>query len=127
METSIQDNKLSILLDQQLYSKEVLSKCFYWYGGEYDMSINIADKSRYRVTLVPKQDGREEAANFQQLISNISRSLADYQLREILDKETHHIRNLLVAKAFAYYEEEEEDPDTEVSDPVGFSPLSVKP
>lgn len=125
METSVQENKLSMLLHRELYSKEVLAKCFYWYGGEYDVSIDITDTNHYCVNLVAKQGSRGEAVDFQQLISNISRSLADYQLREILEKETRHIRNLLVAKAFAYYEEEDEDPGTEISDPVGFDPLSL--
>ena len=125
METKIEGNKLSIFLDRELYSKEVLSKCFYWYGGVYDVSVKISDATRYCVTLLPIQDNEEEPYNFQQLISNISRSLSDYQLRDIVNQETQHIRNLLVAKAFAYYEEEDEDPGTEISDPVGFDPLSL--
>lgn len=124
METNVNGNVLSIFLDKEVYSKEVISKCFYWYGGTYDIAIQWED-GRYAVTLTPLIDGQMDIGEIKQLISKVKRDLSEYQLREIVDKETYHIRNLLVAKAFAYYEEEDENPDTEISDPVGFHPLNL--
>jgi len=124
METTINDNKLTVFLDQELYSKEVLFKSFYWYGSEYEVSIGIADEKCYCVTLIGKADTTQAEASWDALIARIKQDLANYQLREILEKETREVRNLLIAKAFAYYEDEE-DPDTEISDPVGFNPLSL--
>ena len=57
-------------------------------------------------------------------IEKIKQDLLDFKLRDIINKETRIIRELLIAKAFANYDDEE-DPTTDISDPVGFSPKSI--
>lgn len=51
--------------------------------------------------------------------------MIDFKLRDIVSKETKTIRELIIAKAFAYYEEDQ-SPDTEISDPVGFNPENIE-
>lgn len=58
-----------------------------------------------------------------QLISRIKQDLIDFRLREIVSRETATIRELLIAKAFAHYEDIE--PVTAISDPVGFDPSEI--
>ena len=49
------------------------------------------------------------------------RDLIDFKLRDIVTKETQTIRELITAKAFAYFDLDD-NPATEISDPVGFNP-----
>ena len=46
----------------------------------------------------------------------------DFEVRNIVTKETKNVRDLLIAKAFASTDEYESEPPGEISDPVGFKP-----
>ena len=52
----------------------------------------------------------------------LTRDLIDFNLRDIVTKETQNVRDLLIAKAFSHGEFYEV-PVGEVSDPVGYTPL----
>ncbi|RYE57212.1 MAG: His-Xaa-Ser system protein HxsD [Sphingobacteriales bacterium] len=97
-----------------------LYKCFYWYGGNFDVVISHPNTQQYQIELSPKF----ESPDFNETISKVKRDLIDFKLRNIVTKETQTIRELIVAKAFANYDDEE-NPSTELADPVGFDPLSI--
>ena len=111
------DNGFHFSLEEALYNESVLYKCFYWYGAEYDVSIT-KQKETYHIGLISKTD---MGINHDALEKKIKQDLIDFKLRDIVAKETKNIRELLTAKAFAHFESEE-NPSTEVSDPVGFNP-----
>ena len=121
MDFEIISNKLNIRLDKSIYNEDVLHKCFYWYGGNYSVSISSFSESEFKVLITPKTEGIQ----LETIIDKIQQDLIDFKLRDIVTKETQTIRELIVAKAFAYYELEE-NPTTEVSDPVGFDPNNIK-
>ena len=52
----------------------------------------------------------------------LTRDLIDFNLRDIVTKETQNVRDLLIAKAFSHGEFDEVQVG-EVSDPVGYMPL----
>lgn len=116
MDYNILNGTLTIRLNHELYSESVLYQCFYWYSKDFDVSIS-KDASNYLVSIVKKNDvGLDEL-----LISRIKQDLIDFKLRDIVRLETQTIRELITAKAFAYYDTDI-NPTTEVSDPVGFNP-----
>jgi len=114
---SYKDGTLVFDLEKSIYSEDILYKCFYWYGN--DFTVNIVDKvDKFEVSI--KFNDQKEI-DFQKLTQRIKQDLIDFKLRDIVTKETKNIRELIVAKAFAYYQIEE-NPTTEISDPVGFNP-----
>lgn len=121
MEIEITERGICITSEKSLISKEALYKCFYWYGNRYEVVISDHSATEYQVILTPFQ-GINTA---DEVTKRIKRDLLDFALRDIVTKETQSIRELLVAKAFAYYDTDHY-PSASVSDPVGFDPLMIK-
>ena len=116
------ENKLILNIDKGLYSSDVLHKCFYWYGNRFIIDINVLNDKYFEIVLT-KTESIEE--NWDLLTAKIKRDLVDFKLRDIVTKETQNVRDLIIAKAFAYYDIETENKITEVSDPVGFNPSEI--
>lgn len=111
-------NKIVVYADKRIYSKSVILKCLYWYGGQFHTNLTLEDESTFKIVLEPLHETQDnfELIAFQQ---KLERDLVDFHLREIVAKETKNVRDLLIAKAFAHAEELME-PLGEISDPVGF-------
>jgi His-Xaa-Ser system protein HxsD len=112
------DASFEVLLDAQIYNVDTVHKCFYWYSNLYFVEIEFVDSITTKVLLTPKN---EDIIDFHSLSGKIRNDMIDFKLRDIVTKETMNVRDLLIAKAFAYYETEN-NPTTDVSDPVGFNP-----
>lgn len=119
MKSQLLNNELIIYIEKTLYNVETLYKCFYWYGEMYDVDISEENLS-YKIRIMTKNK-EEQLREIPSLLSKIKRDLIDFKLRDIVSKETKTIRELIVAKAFAYYDLNE-NPQTEISDPIGFNP-----
>ena len=124
MEIQENNNGLIVIVDSEIYNIDVLHKCFYWYGGIYDVDINKHENKQLQIRLLPKNK-QIFSENSGALIEKIKKDLIDFKLRDIVTKETKTIRELIVAKAFAYYGLGD-NPITDVSDPVGFNPEHIK-
>jgi hypothetical protein len=46
--------------------------------------------------------------------------MIDFKTRQIIQHETRDIKNILIAKAFSSFEEFDQQPKGEISDPLGF-------
>ncbi|SEO13942.1 His-Xaa-Ser system protein HxsD [bacterium A37T11] len=121
MEIKTYPTSIDFYPQKSIYTQEVLFKCLYWYGGDYEVEVIDHDASCYCIRFQNLPSDTDQPT----LISNLKRDLHDYKLRDIVQQETQNIRDLLVAKAFAFEDPDEIIPDTEISDPVGFDPLSV--
>ena len=117
MEFKIENDELLLTVEKSVYNIDILYKCFYWYGANFDVSISDFSRQSYAIKLIPKNCG----TNLDEIVSRVKRDLVDFKLRDIVTKETQVIRELIIAKAFAYYEDTT-NPLTEISDPVGFEP-----
>jgi len=123
MNILVNEGSLRLVIDGKLYNDRVLHKCFYWYSSDYSIDISTENTSFYRVTLTPNNKHTHD--EWEHVIQKIKRDLTDFKLRDIVSQETQTIRELIVAKAFAYYELQE-TPQTPISDPVGFNPENVQ-
>jgi len=123
MEFRIVDSQLQVNVDASIYDIDVLHKCFYWYGGNFSVDISSTTDG-YLVRLAPtgKQSIEE---SFDDLCEKIKLDLIDFKLRDIVTKETQTVRELITAKAFAYYDTDA-NPTSVISDPVGFTPESIQ-
>ena len=85
---------MTITIDHKIYSDACISKIAYWLTSQFVVSRSI-DGDLETMTISGIIDDEE------QLRMLISQQLNDYKLREIVEKETHDIRTILYAKAFA--------------------------
>jgi len=116
----IKDNEIIVFADASLYSKDSIFKCLYWYGDKFHTNISFADSSTYRISIKPMSSTQLSPNELERLLLKLERDLIDFNLRDIVTKETQNIRDLLIAKAFSNGEFDELPPG-DASDPVGFN------
>lgn len=122
-ENKIIEGKIVLELDSNVYSREVIFKCLYWYSATFRVNVELVEGLTFEVALRPLPVISMEIDDLENYLYRIERDLVDYNLREIVDSETRNIRDLIVAKAFSNHDEELPPPG-EISDPVGFNPES---
>lgn len=115
-----EDNRIIVFLNASLYSKDSIFKCLYWYSDEFKISISFENKDTYKIILNAKSEVSLSAERMSKTLDNLERDFIDFNLRDIVTKETQTIRELLTAKAFSSGEFDELPPG-EISDPVGFN------
>jgi His-Xaa-Ser system protein HxsD len=117
----IKDDEIQVFADSNIFSKDSIFKCLYWFGDKFHTSVAFADSQTYCISLKPLSTAGIKLDEFELYQQKLERDLIDFQLRETISKETQNIRDLLVAKAFSNGEFDE-DPPGNVSDPIGFNP-----
>ena len=105
-------NKISIYLNKEIYSLDALFKCIYWYGDKWSVIVDEDESSsHFVISISPKSSefffDELRAKIFTDKFLN---DINDFQLRDVITKETKNIRDLLVAKAFSTGEFDEEPP-----------------
>jgi His-Xaa-Ser system protein HxsD len=118
---AIRDNEIVVFADTSLFSKDAVFKCLYWYGDKFHTNISFEDSKTFKISITPQSNANIKADELELYQQKLERDLIDFNLRDIVTKETQNIRDLLIAKAFSNGEFDEE-PIGEVSDPVGFNP-----
>lgn len=113
--------EITVIADSSIFSKEAVLKCLYWYGDKYHTNVALTPDGSYSIKIRAAAKVSDE--EFSLLRQKLERDLVDFQLRDTISKETHNIRELLVAKAFSNGEFDQEPPG-DVSDPVGYDPNS---
>jgi His-Xaa-Ser system protein HxsD len=121
----IEDNEIIVFADISLYSKDSIFKCLYWYGDKFHTNVSFANNNTYKVSIKPMADNLISSEEADKLLQKLERDLIDFNLRDIVTKETKNIRDLLIAKAFSNGEFDEIPPG-ELSDPVGFNVNDLK-
>lgn len=125
IKSQILDNEITIFLDNTIYSKDSIFKCLYWYGNNYHTSFSNFDSETFQVSIKPMSQTKLSESEKEELLMKFNRDIVDFNLRDIVTKETMNIRDLLVAKAFSTGEFDEQ-PFGDISDPVGFNPDLIK-
>jgi His-Xaa-Ser system protein HxsD len=124
-QNEIKDNEIIVFADTSLYSKDSIFKCLYWYGDKFHTNVSFADSNTYRVSVKPVSTNHLSQQEQENLLLKLERDLVDFNLRDIVTKETQNVRDLLIAKAFSNGEFDELPPG-DVSDPVGFNVNQLK-
>ena len=118
----IQNGEIIASVDGTLYSSTTVFNCMYWFGDKFHINVQQESGHDYVITLKPMPNANIPEGELPYYLQKLERDLVDFHLRDIVNKETGSIRELLVAKAFSNGEYDEAPPG-EVSDPVGFAPL----
>lgn len=119
------DNGIVVYADSSLYSKDSIFKCLYWYGDKFRTSVTLENERFYKISLESAEKGKYSINELNEYMIKLERDLIDFNLRDIVTKETKNIRELLTAKAFSNGEYDELPPG-EISDPVGFNENDIK-
>lgn len=122
MKILLKNNILNLTVDAEIYPEAVLFKCLYWYTNTFDVDITKANPLQYKISLSPLH--KSGPIDWEIIVAKLKRDLVDFKLRQCITDETKTVRELIIAKAFAYYDHETM-PASEISDPVGFDPQSV--
>ena len=120
----LREGEILAFADAELFSREAIFKCLYWYGDKFHTSVILADDKTYCISLKALGSAGISEEDLPGYLQKLERDLIDFQLRDMISKETGNVRDLLIAKAFSNGEFDEEPPG-EVSDPVGFNPNAL--
>ena len=124
-ENSADSNEIIAYAPISLYSKDSIFKCVYWYGDKYNVKVSLIEVSAFKISLRPLNGEEFPSNKSKDILQKLERDLIDFNLRDIVTKETQNIRDLLIAKAFSNGELDEMPPG-ELSDPVGFDVNEIK-
>jgi His-Xaa-Ser system protein HxsD len=119
----IENNRIVVFVSLDFYSKDSITKCLYWYGGRFRVFLSMVNQTICQIELEPKEGGPLNSDEANVVMLKLEQDLLDFNLRDIVTKETKNIRDILTAKAFSNGEFDEVPPG-EISDPVGFE---IKP
>lgn len=86
---------MRIEVDRSIYSDECISKCVYSMLAEFDIERNLSDG--IEIIEIESKAGLSDEITRSRFLS----CLNDYKVRDVVSKETHDIRVILYAKAFA--------------------------
>lgn len=93
---------MDITIDRNIYSDACISKAIYSLSSEYviNRSLDGMVETLHVRALTDDNRNAEE---------DVLTALNDYRLRQIIEDETHDIRTILYAKAFAEFDDIDED------------------
>jgi His-Xaa-Ser system protein HxsD len=89
---------LKILIPQALYSKEAILNCLYWHLDKPHVQFSLTSDENYLVSINATNLSLLQIENIENTFTN---ELIDFELREIVSRETTNIKELIIAKAFA--------------------------
>ena len=118
MQNKIHNGTIELVINGKVFSKDTVLKTMYWFGDKFLVDIAIKEEN-FLVSLKPLSSLNLSSDDLEHYLQKAQRDLIDFSLREIINKETTNIRELLIAKAFSNGEYDE-TPLGEISDPVGF-------
>jgi len=95
----ISDNSIAFGIDTSIFNDTVITKTCYWLSGDFFVFQEISN-NKLTVTL-EKRDGSINDECFLYLKNKINQDLIDFKTRDIVNKETKNIREILLVKAFA--------------------------
>lgn len=93
------DNRAIVKIDSDIYSKEVVAKVEYWLSRDFTIMQSIDGKD-WMLSLES-----QNAVAWDEVKRQLSQTLVDYQMREVIADETKDIKNILYIKAFANVKE----------------------
>lgn len=110
-ENKIVDNTIFLYLDSSVYSRDALMKCLYWYANRFDISIEKNKEQYFEVVLEPLPTFAAKDEEIEKMFIKLKQDVVDFNLRDIVAKETQNVRELLIAKAFSNFDTEELPPE----------------
>lgn len=96
---------MKLQIDRRIYSDACLSKTIYSLSNNYLVNRTIVQEHYELLDIEPLYSENE----IKNIKNTFLSTLNDYKLRQIIEDETHDIRTILYAKAFADFEDINEE------------------
>jgi His-Xaa-Ser system protein HxsD len=97
----ISENAILVKINKSIFNDIVITKTLYWLQSEHITFWNSSlDGNTQNITL-EKKDGSINNEEYVLLKKRISQNLIDFKTRDIINRETKNIRDILYIKAFA--------------------------
>ncbi len=106
--TRVSDNKVDLTIDVSIFNEQVLSKVLYWLTEDFLIYWKAGESHQIQQIILEKKSGNLSIESFQKLKSKLNQDFIDFKNRDIINKETKDIRNILYVKAFANGDEFED-------------------
>lgn len=103
----IAEDKIQIKIDTAIFNDTVITKTLYWLQCDYLVFWNTL-KDNIQNIILEKKDGTISEEEFMKLKSRLNQNLIDFKIRDVVNKETKNIRDILYIKAFANGEDFED-------------------
>lgn len=87
---------MTICIDRRIYPDDCISKSIYALADKYVIKRTILNEKEEKLFILTKGTVDDPIIE-----EDIIKCLNDFKLRSIIEKETHDIRTILYAKAFA--------------------------
>lgn len=91
---------MELKIDRNIYSDACISKAIYSLSKDYAISRNLEGNVE-NLNIIPLGEKQEQC----RIEAQIFNALNDYKLRQVIEDETHDIRTILYAKAFADFDD----------------------
>lgn len=95
---------MELHIDKRIYSDACISKAVYSLAKAYTINRSLIDDNTESLIITPIK--HEEDKHIEDVLFA---ALNDYKLRQIIEEETHDIRTILYAKAFADFDDLDEN------------------
>lgn len=96
----IGNNKIRFIVDNSIYNDQVISKVLYWLVESFYIERESIGNNKEQITLEKKTDFINNT-DLLILKEKLNQYFIDFKTRDIINKETKNIRDILYIKAFA--------------------------
>jgi His-Xaa-Ser system protein HxsD len=103
----IAENKIQLTIDTMVFNETMVTKTLYWIQGNYFVFWNSLNGNIQNIIL-ERKDGSISEGESLKLKNQINQNLIDFKTRDIVNRETKNIRDILYIKAFANGEDFED-------------------
>lgn len=95
-----QHGEVVLDVDMSIYDEPVIDKVLYWWAGDYVITRRNNPATTIQTIIFSAANPISEEV-FDKMRQKLSSDFIDYKNRAIVASETHDLRNILYAKAFA--------------------------
>jgi His-Xaa-Ser system protein HxsD len=115
------DELIQFIVDGEIYSETVIFKTIYWLAPIASFDISKFPPKSFLITARPNTASFSEEIK-KEIEIQLRKGLVDFKVRDLINQETNSVRSMIIAKAFDNDGFLDIEPQSQISDPIGFDP-----
>jgi His-Xaa-Ser system protein HxsD len=101
----IDASKVQLKIDTTIYNETVISKVLYWLFDRYIIYREKEENNVQNIIIEKKAEELYSTEELNRLKDKINQDFIDFKVRDIVNRETKNIRDILYIKAFSNNDE----------------------